>query len=275
MTKCGVSTTARIPDAAYWAAVALLSLPLALLLVTSLTDATVVGFPLGHPSLRWYRAALSDGTNGRAFAISVGLAICSAGCAAVAGTWIALAARMFGPRLRWLLLAGAMAPLATPGIVHAVSLRIAIRQIGLDPGLLAMLLGHTVHATPLTAIMIAARLDATPRDLVDAARDLGAGPVQSFLNVELPWLWPSLAAASVLAALNSFDDFVRSFFLGGYETTLPVLIFGRMRNGLTPEINAVATLTLLFIMGIYGIGLRVRRWRIVRGLRDDRVNVGG
>ena len=248
-------------DTFYWMAVALLSLPLCLLLITSLTDASVVGFPLGHPSLRWYREALTDGANGRAFTISIGLAICSACLAALAGTWIALAARMLGPRSRWLLLAGTMVPLVTPGVVHAIGLRIGIRQVGLDPGLLAMLIGHTVHATPLTAIMITARLDTTPRDLMDAARDVGAGPIQGFLNVQLPWLLPSLAAALVLAALNSFDDFVRSFFLGGYEPTLPVLIFGRLRTGLTPEINAVSTLSLLFVIGVFVIAVRVMRAR--------------
>jgi spermidine/putrescine transport system permease protein len=136
-------------------------------------------------------------------------------------------------------------PLVTPGIVHAIALRIAIRIIGRDPGPAAMLLGHAVHATPLAAIMIGARLTTTPPGLMDAARDLGAGPARAFLHVQLPWLRPAMAGAAVLSALNSFDDFVRSFFLGGYEPTLPVLIFGRLRSGLTPEINALATLTLL------------------------------
>ena len=206
----------------------------------------MVGFPLGPFSLHWYRAALSDPAYRGAFALSVALAIGSAVLAVVAGTWIALAVASL--RSRWLrltLLGGALVPLVTPGIVHAIALRIAIRTIGLDPGPLAVLLGHAIHATPYAAIMVGARHATMPRNLVDAAHVFGAGPIEAFLKVVLPWLRPSLFGAGALAALSSFDDFIRSFFLGGYDPTLPVLIFGRLRSGLTPEINAVATLILI------------------------------
>jgi len=238
---------------AYWVAVAVLMLPLGLIALTSLTDATLVGFPLGRPSLRWYAAALADPASGRAFLLSVGLAGLSAVLAVAAGTWIALAARIMRPASRLLLLAATLVPLVTPGIVHAIGLRIAIRFVGLDPGPIAMLLGHTVHATPLAAIMIGARVTTTAPDLMDAARDLGAGPVRAFLHVQMPWLRPAMVGAALLSALNSFDDFVRSFFLGGYQPTLPVLIFGRLHSGLTPEINALSTLTLVASVGMAAI----------------------
>jgi spermidine/putrescine transport system permease protein len=231
----------------YWGAV-----PLVLIVVTSLTDTTFVGFPLGHLSFRWYVAALIDPANRHAFLLSFTLAVASSTLAVVVGTWIALAASMLLPPWRWLLLAGTLVPLVTPGIVHAIALRVTIQTIGLAPGSLAILLGHTVHATPLAAIMIGARLATTPADLTDAARGLGAGPVGIFLNVQLPWLGPTLIGALLLAALNSFDDFVRSFFIGGYEATLPVLIFGRLRSGLTPEINALATLALIATLAAGG-----------------------
>ncbi len=240
----------RLTAACYWGAVAMLALPLGLIVLTSLTDSTVVGFPLGRPSFRWYAAALADPANARAFFLSFALAASSAGLAVAAGTWIALAAEMMRPGWRWLLLAGALVPLVTPGIVHAIALRIAIRSIGLGPGPPAMLLGHVVHATPLAALMVGARLATLPPDLAEAAQDLGAGPVGAFWFVKLPWLGATLAGAALLAALNSFDDFVRSFFLGGYEPTLPVLIFGRLRSALTPEINALATLALLATVAI-------------------------
>ena len=243
-------TLPRATTVIYWGAVTLLTLPLVLIGLTSLTDATVVGFPLGHLSFRWYVAVLLDPANGHAFLLSLGLAAASSTLAVIVGAWIALAAGMLQPPWRWLLLAGTLVPLVTPGIVHAIALRVAIQTIGLAPGPLAILLGHTVHSTPLAAIMIGARLATTPADLMDAARGLGAGPVRTFLNVQLPWLGPTVVGALLLAALNSFDDFVRSFFIGGYEATLPVLIFGRLRSGLTPEINALATLALLATLGL-------------------------
>jgi spermidine/putrescine transport system permease protein len=234
----------------YWAAVAVLMVPIGLIALTSLTDTTLVGFPLGKFSLRWYAAALSDPATGRALLLSLGLAAASSILAIVIGAWIALAAQMLRSRWRWVLLTATLVPLVTPGIVHAIALRMAIQFVGVGPGSLAVLLGHVIHATPLVVIMVSARLATTPRGLMEAARDLGAGPICAFVHVQLAWLWPALGGAGLLVALNSFDDFVRSFFLGGYDQTLPVLIFGRLRSGLTPEINAVATLTLLSVLAL-------------------------
>jgi spermidine/putrescine transport system permease protein len=197
-----------LTPAAYWVAVAALLVPLGLIALTSLTDATLVGFPLGRPSLRWYAAALADPANGRTFLLSVGLAVLSAAPAVAAGTWIALAARIMRPASRLLLLAATLVPLVTPGIVHAIGLRIAIRLVGLDPGPIAMLLGHTVHATPLAAIMIGARLTTTAPDLMDAAHDLGAGPVRALCTCRYRgcgrrWLAPRCCRRSTASTISS------------------------------------------------------------------------
>ena len=169
----------RATSVFYWSAVVLLISPLVLIVATSLADATLVGLPIEHLSFRWYLAALLDPANTRAFLLSLALAGTSSTLAVVVGIWIALAAEMLQPPWRWLLFAGTLVPLVTPGIVHAIALRVAIQTIGLSPGPLAILLGHTVHTTPLATIMIAARLATAPSDLMDVARDLGAGPVRA------------------------------------------------------------------------------------------------
>ncbi len=249
--------------ALYWTAATALAMPLVLVALTSLSRGTIVGFAVERPSLRWYAAALVDPSYRRAFALSVLLAFSSAVLAVVAGTWIALAIAAL--RHRWVrlaLLAGALVPLVTPGIVHAIALRIAVQTVGLDPGIFAMLLGHAIHATPYAVLMVGARLATLPSDLVDAAHDLGAGPVASFCHVTMAWIRPALLGAGALAALTSFDDFIRSFFLGGYDPTLPVLVYGRLHSGLSPEINAVATLVLLAVCGAGWISDRVARARL-------------
>ena len=235
----------------YWGVLTLLGLPLALIALTSVSDRSVIGFPLSGPTLRWYGAALVDPGFRQAFMLSVCLAAGSAVLAVAAGTWIALAAAAADSRsTRLALMGGALIPLGTPGLVHAIALRIAMQIVGIDPGAPAILLGHAIHATPYAAIMVAARRAMLPPELLDAARDLGAGPVTVFTGVVAPWLRPAMLGAGALAALSSFDDFIRSFFLGGYDTTLPVLVFGRLRSGLTPEINAVSTLVLLTACGL-------------------------
>jgi spermidine/putrescine transport system permease protein len=230
----------------YWAVIAYLALPLGLIALVSFKQTPIVGFPLGVLTVRWYGAALTDAATLRAFGYSILVALASTLLAVVAGVWIALA--IASVRRRWLrvaLLCGAVVPLVTPGVVHAIALRMFIRGIDLDPGPLAVTLGHAIHAVPYVVVMVTMRLRMMPPRLIEAARDLGAGAADSFLRVTLPWVRPAILGAAVLAALTSFDDFLRSFFLSGYQTTLPVLIYGRLRSGLTPEINAVATLVLL------------------------------
>ncbi len=253
----------QVLGVAYWCAIAVLALPLALIALTSLSDRGIVGFPLGAPTLRWYGAALTDPAVRQAFVLSACLAAGSAMLAVALGTWIALAAATASRWTRLMLLGGGLIPLATPGLVHAIALRTALQSLGIDPGALAILLGHTIHATPYAAIMVAARRASLPPDLIEAARDLGAGPTATFTRVVAPWLRPALLGAGALAALTSFDDFIRSFFLGGYDATLPVLVFARLRSGLTPEINAISTLVLLMACAL-GVATDMTSYRADR-----------
>lgn len=246
---------------AYWSAASLLGMPLPMIALTSFSDASLVGFPVTGFSLRWHAAALANPDNLRAFAMSASLAGASAAIAVLIGGWIALAASQLSLRWRLTLFAVTLLPLATPGVIHAIALRMFVQMIALEPGFPAVLLGHVVHATPLAAVMIAARLSTTPANLMEAARDLGATPSQAFWTIQLPWIMPALVSAAILAGLTSFDDFLRSFFLGGYEATLPVLIYGRLRSGLTPEINALSTLALLVSAALGACGLIIARLR--------------
>jgi spermidine/putrescine transport system permease protein len=229
----------------YGLTVLALFLPPALIVVTSFKANAVVGFPLGPPSLRWYAAMLDDPDLRRAVLNSGVAAIGSSLLAVIFGCWTALAIDGIRSRTgRMVFLAASLVPLVTPGIIHAIALRLSIRAIVLPPGMLAVTLGHAIHAAPYAVILVLGRLAILPPGLIEAARDLGARRWQRFAHIMLPWLAPALGGAMVLALLSSFDDFVRSFFLGGYQTTLPVLVYGRLLGGLTPELNAIAAMTL-------------------------------
>lgn len=231
---------------AYWSVVLLLFLPMAMLIATSFKANAIVGFPLGVPSLRWYLALGDDDAVWRALSWSLAIALVSAVLATLMGVWTALVSD--GWRSRWgrdVLLAGALVPLFTPGLIHAISLRIAINSVGLAPGVASVILAHAIHAMPYGVILAVARLRTQPHDWMEAARELGATRLQAFRLITLPWLSPSILGAFLLALLTSFDDFVRSFFLGDDRSTLPVLIYGRLHGGLSPELNAIATCVLL------------------------------
>ena len=92
-----------------------------------------------------------------------------------------------------------------------------------------------------------------PKSYGEAAQDLGADPIITIFRVTLPYLSPAMVGGGVFCMLLSFDDFVRSFFLGGYEPTLPVLIFAKLRSGMSPEINAISTIVLVLtaLLGLW------------------------
>jgi len=248
----------------YWGAVAWVLLPLGLITLMSLKDAGFVGFPIERLSLRWYGEALLDREMTDAFFLSCALAAVSALVALLVGLWAAFAiSNIESALVRALLLAGACLPLVTPGIVSAIASRLFIASIGLDPGFVAIVFGHAVHSAPYAVLVLSLRLRLMPKHLVEAAKGLGAGEIRAFLDVTLPWLAPGIGAAALLTLLESFDDFVRSFFLGGYRPTLPVLIYGRLFSGLSPEIGAVTTIVLVLTIAI-GLGTEalVRRSRV-------------
>ena len=229
----------------FWAFVVYLFVPLALMVLMGFKDSRFIGFPIREYTLGWYAGIASDAEVLATFGYSLAIGLASTAISLVVGTWCAV---LLGPRRflgRAALFALVCLPAVIPGIISAISFRIFARQIGLEPGMLAIVLSHAVHNVPFVALVVLARLATLPRSQTEAARDLGADELVAFFRVTVPYLKPALIGAAVFCLLLSFDDFVRSFFLGGYQPTLPVLIFAKLRSGMSPEINAIATVALV------------------------------
>ncbi|MGH2618484.1 MAG: ABC transporter permease, partial [Thermomicrobiales bacterium] len=107
------------------------------------------------------------------------------------------------------------------------------------------IIGHATFCIALVLNTVVARLGQLPRNISEASADLGAPPWRTFWRVTFPLIRPAILAGAVLAFTLSFDEVIVSFFLQGREPTLPLLIWGRLRIGLSPEINAVATVIIL------------------------------
>lgn len=229
----------------YWAFFLYLMVPLSLMMAMSFKDANYISFPIGDLTFDWYLAAVQDKAFLDACLYSVMIATAAMMSAGILGVWIAMLITAAGPRGQAVLFALACLPAVVPGMISAISLRIFVSEIGLPTGTGAIILGHTVHAVPFVVVMVLTRLRTMPANLVDAARDLGADSFVAFLRVTLPFLGPALIGGMIFAALLSIDDFVRTFFLGGYRATLPMLIFAKVQGGMSPMINAMVTLVLL------------------------------
>jgi spermidine/putrescine transport system permease protein len=239
--------------ALYWAFVIYLLIPIAVMVAMGFKDSRFIGFPIENWTLRWYAEVVRDQDMMTAFGYSVLIAVASTAGALVLGLLLGLflgPTKIFGKAVLFALMA---LPAVMPGIISAISLRLFIKAIDLEPGTAAIILGHTIHNVPFVTLMVLTRLNALKPSLIEAAKDLGADEFVAFWRVTLPFLKPALFGACIFALLVSFDDFLRSFFLGGFQPTLPVLIFAKLHSGMSPEINAISTIVLLITaaLGIY------------------------
>jgi spermidine/putrescine transport system permease protein len=116
----------------------------------------------------------------------------------------------------------------------------------LNLGYVSLIGAHTLFTMSLSILIVRSRLNGMDRNLIEASNDLYGTPVKTFLKITLPQLFPAILSAFLLSFTFSFDDFIIAFFVAGSETTLPVYVFSSIRRGVTPEINAIATLILTF-----------------------------
>jgi len=250
----------------YAAFVVYLFVPLSLMIVMGFKDSKFIGFPIKGWTFEWYARVFQDTEVLGIFAYSLIIAVVSALISLFVGTWIAIlltGRKFFG---RAVIFSLALLPAIVPGIISAISFRIYARVLGIEPGMLAVIWAHAVHNVPFVMLVVIARLSTLPTNYNEAARDLGADPLIAFTRITLPYLRPALIGAGIFCLLLSFDDFVRSFFLGGYQPTLPVYIFAKLRSGMSPEINAISTIVIVLtaILGLFA----ERSMRRLKGASD-------
>ncbi|WP_395446580.1 ABC transporter permease (plasmid) [Aminobacter sp. UC22_36] len=150
-------------------------------------------------------------------------------------------------------------PLVVPEIVVAVATLVFFSSIGLKLGLGNLIIAHTVFCVPFAYLPIQARLANMGSAVEDAARDLYSDEWQVFRRVTLPLLLPAILSGAMLAFASSLDDFLISMLLADAgQTTLPVYIYGMLRLGVSPEVNAVSTLLLVSSVAIVLVALRLQ-----------------
>ncbi|MDB5524042.1 MAG: transporter permease [Rhizobium sp.] len=152
-------------------------------------------------------------------------------------------------------------PLIVPEIIVAITTLIFFSSIGMHNGLINLMIAHTVFCIPFALLPIQARLRDMGGVLEEAGRDLYASEWQLFRRITLPLLAPAIAAGGLMAFVVSLDDFLISLMVSGAgSTTLPVYVYGMMRLGVTPEVNAISTIllavSLVFVTAALLLGRR-------------------
>jgi ABC-type spermidine/putrescine transport system permease subunit II len=203
-------------------------------------------------STKWFSSALSNPDITDALRNSVLIAVLNALIACALGTALALALARMRAWIRVPIDTLAYMTLVTPEIVFGISALIFFVEsgelVGLESsplGFWAILVSHVVFNASVVALIVRARFVGMGQTLEEASYDLGAGPIATFRQVTLPRLAPAILAGGLLAFTFSFDDFITSFFVSDPDTqTLPLYIFGQLRFGVSPEVNATAAMML-------------------------------
>ena len=261
-------------------------LPIAVLVLFSFNDAASVSVWRGF-SLRWYASIASSVAGGtgsfqtelllRSVVNSLWVATVSTLIATILGTMFALAVargRFPGRRLfDALFYLPVVIPDITMGVSLAVFFRIAfdaylaLTGVRLVTGFGTIILAHVAFNIAYVAIVVRARLATMDRSLEEAARDLGASDWQAFWRITFPILFPGIAAGGLLAFTLSLDDFVITFFTAGVgSTTLPLFVYGLLKQRVPPEINAVSSLMIVASIGLLLFSLLLQR----RGRSSER-----
>ncbi len=247
--------------------IAFLYIPMVSLIVYSFNYSKLV--PIwGGFSTRWYKVLFESEEVWAALTLSLKIALMSATFATLLGTLAGLALVRFGRFKGRMLFSGMIsAPLVMPEVITGLSLLllfIALRELIGWPGergITTITIAHITFCMAYVAVIIQARLAGIGQDLEEAAMDLGGKPFRVLIDITLPLLAPGMMAGWLLAFILSLDDLViASFVSGPGANTLPILIYSRVRLGLRPDINALAT--IIIVIGV--IGVFIAGWLMLR-----------
>ena len=235
-----------------------LYLPIAVLILYSFNGEGVGGFPPHHLTLDWYRILFADGPIWDSVLNSLKVAVAAMAISLTLGIPAALAldrAQFPGKALfrRLVLL-----PLILPGIITGLSLAMLFHVTDVKFSMLTIMLGHGTALISVATTEVFAGLQKLDRAQEEASLDLGANYWQTFWRITVPNLKLPIIGAALLIFTLSMDEIAVSFFLIGRDNTLPLEIWGRLRRGITPEINAVSTIIFMFSLVTIVVWYRLR-----------------
>jgi spermidine/putrescine transport system permease protein len=233
-------------------------LPIVVLILYSFNRDGVGGFPPRHLTLDWYRQLFSDAAIWDSVINSLFVAVASVALALTLGLLAALALDRASFPGKALFRRLVLLPLILPGIITGLSLLMFAVFAGMQLSLLTVFLGHGTALISVATTELFAGLQKLDRAQEEASLDLGATPWQTFWRITLPNLKLSLIAAGLLIFTLSMDEIAVTFFLIGRDNTLPLEIWGRLRRGITPEINAISTLIFAVSVALIVIWYRLR-----------------
>jgi len=255
--------------------VALLYLPILVLIAYSFNASPLVNV-WGGFSTAWYGQLVHNRQLLQAALLSLQVAVSAASCAVVLGTLAAIALVRFARFPGRLLLTGMVnAPLVMPEVITGITqllLFVSMMRLIAWPhrGFTTIVLSHVTFCTAYVTVTVQSRLQSADRSLEEAAMDLGASPARAFLEITLPIIAPAIVSSWLLCFTLSLDDLVISSFVAGPgASTLPMVIYSKVKLGVSPDVNALASL----IVTAVGVCILGAGWLMARGERRRALEV--
>jgi spermidine/putrescine transport system permease protein len=260
---------------AIWSVLALLYLfiPIFIVVLFSFNDNkgrfnfTWQGFTLDH-----WAHPFADPDLASALKNSLVIALISTLIATALGTFMALALVRYSFRGRGVVDLMVFLPLASPEVVLGAALLALFLTAAINTGFVTIIIAHVMFTVSYVVVTVKARLEGMDRHIEEAAMDLGATEWATFRKITLPMIAPGVAAAALLAAAISIDDYVITSFNAGQTQTFPLFIFGATRQGVPPEVNVLATALLLVVLILMGLNVMLQRRLAAREMRRETVD---
>lgn len=242
---------------------AFLYLPVVVLVLFSFNESPIIGVWSGF-SLRWYESLIGNRAVVSAAKNSLIVSLSATTAATFIGTTTALLMeRKGGFRGKKAMDPMLYMPLMVPEVVFAISLLTVFTLVGIRLSFLTLILGHVAFITAFVIVTIRVRLAGTDRSLEEAAMDLGANEWKTFWHITFPILLPGIIGGALLGFAISLEDFVITFFTAGPgSSTLPLWIWGTLRRGISPDINALSTIMVLVSVSVVIIAQLINRKKL-------------
>jgi len=241
-----------------------LYLPVLVLVVFSFQESRVLAWPIDSWSLRWYQALLDNRQIRQSLLNSLLVAASCVAVTTVVGVPLALALRRLPAGILGFFERTLLLPLIIPQIITGLALLVVLNRAGIQLSLATVTLGQSIVWMPIMVTVVHARLIRLGTELEKASADLGANGLETFFLVTLPNIRTAVIGSALLIFTLSFDELPVTFFLTGGDNTLPMHIWSMLRIGITPEINAIATITVtvsivLILIGVLTLARDFRR----------------
>src|SRR4051812_19415406 len=210
-------------------------------------------------TLRHWQHPFADPDLAKALTTSLEIALIATLISVALGTFMAMALVRYRFRGRTTVDFFVFMPLSSPEVVLGAALLGLFLTLNVNTGFVTIVIAHVMFCVSYVVVTVKARLEGMDRHIEEAAMDLGATEWTTFRKITLPMIAPGVAAAAMLAAALSIDDYVITSFNAGQTQTFPLYIFGATRQGVPAEVNVLATMLLLVVLVLMGVNVLVQR----------------